>query len=190
MNRTGIWVMLLTLTSIVGACPTRLFSQEQNTQEKGKPAQATESAAPTRPIAAYRLDFTLTEFEDGKKTNSRSYSLLAQTHSWNKLRIGTRLPVATHPSANELSQFQYIDIGMNIDANIEEQEGVVLLNSTVDVSGMAPQREEQTHAPIIRQMKSELRTVVSPGKSTIITADDDPTGKARFQLEVMATKIK
>ncbi len=188
MNRSRVLLVLFLLALTVAGMTRTVWSQEEDSSSKQN--QPAENKAAQRPLAAYRLEFTLTEFEDGKKTNSRSYSLLAQTHSWNKLRIGTRLPVATATSATMPVQFQYMDIGMNIDANVEEQEGLVLLNSTVDVSGMAPQREEQTHQPIIRQMKSELRTVVSPGKPTVITADDDPTGKARFQLEVTATKVK
>lgn len=190
MKRSRICVLLVAVGLLAGSVTRTLAAQEEVSQEKGKPAQAGENTASNRPLSAYRVDFTLSEFEDNKKTNARSYSLIAQTHSWNKLRIGTRLPVQTSTSPTMPSTFQYMDLGINIDCLVEEQDGLVLLNTTVDVSGMAPQREEQTHQPIIRQMKTELRTVLNPGKPTIISSNDDPTGKARFQLEATATKLK
>lgn len=198
MKTTKATVIILVL-ALGAACFTRqLMAQDSENHPASGQNSATESKAPQaqsedKPLATYRVEFTLSEFVENKKTNSRSYSVLAKTHSWNKIRIGTRLPVLSAPNntiPNMPPQFQYIDLGINIDCFIEEQDGMVLLNATVDVSGMAPERDEQTHAPIIRQMKTELRTVLAPGKPTIVNTNDDPLGKTRFQLEATVTKAK
>jgi len=72
----------------------------------------------------------------------------------------------------------------------QELDGAVLLSSTIEASSLAPQRDEQTRQAVIRQMRFEVRTVLSPGKPTMISSMDDPTSKERFQVEVTATKIK
>jgi hypothetical protein len=161
--------------------------QDGKSEESKELRQETKDASASKPLSAYRLEFTVTELDDLKKINSRSYSMLVQQGILNKLRIGVRVPVPTGVVPN--SQFQYLDVGMSIDCTIQERDDLVLLSSTMDVSGIA-QREEQTHQPAIRQTKWEVRTILSPGKPTLVSSVDDPTSKGRFQLEVMATKVK
>src|SRR5262249_34767173 len=43
----------------------------------------------------YRLVFKISELEDGKKLNSRTYTLLIYPHEAGKLRIGTQVPIQT-----------------------------------------------------------------------------------------------
>jgi hypothetical protein len=186
----------------LGIFHTILFAQEQGEAQGGEPeqkviekteGQAERAGAKGEPLSnslsSYRVDFTLTEFDTGKKINSRTYSVVSQVGPRNKLRVGGRVPVATGTGSGTL-MFQYLDIGMNIDCSVQELDGAVLLSSTIEASSVAPQRDEQTHQPVIRQMRFEVRTVLSPGKPTMISSTDDPTSKERFQVEVTATKIK
>jgi hypothetical protein len=199
----AIVTVLLVLTCF--AC--NLAAQEDNKQEQDKTretqkaekksveAQGERTATGVEPLSnslsSYRVDFTLTEVNDGKRTNARNYSLITQVGHRDKLRVGGRVPVATTegPSLPQM-QFQYLDIGMNIDCTVQELDGAVLLTSTIEASSVAPQRDEQTHQPVIRQMRFEIRTVLSPGKPTMISSMDDPTSKERFQVEVTATKVR
>lgn len=145
----------------------------------------------SKPMELYRMEFTITELVDKKKINTRTYSLVAQQGMLNKLRIGGRMPIAiTGGSPNLPSQYQYFNVGVNIDCTVREREGLVLLSSVIDVSSVSPERDEQTHQPVERQVRSEVRTVLSPGKSTVISGMDDPTTRARFEFEVVATKVK
>ena len=194
------------LLAVVLAGPMNLVAQDensdkqQNTNEKQREKKSEEvrelrqdskDESLSKPLGAYHLEFVITELDEGKKVNSRTYSLLAQQGILNKLRAGVRVPIATGTGSNSLpTQFQYIDVGVSIDCTVQERGGTVLMSSTIDVSSMTQQHEEQTHQPVIRQMKSEMRTILSPGKPTVISYMDDPTGKGRFQLEVTATKIK
>ncbi len=169
--------------------------QEQpskNKTEAGKAYQENVNRQPASDsVSAYRLDFTITEFGDGKKINARNYSLLAQVGSSpNMLRIGGRMPVRIQSnSSNMPSEVQYLDLGMNIDCSVREKDGALILDTSIDSSSMAPQVEESTHRPIERQWKSEVRSVVNPGKPTVILSIEDPTSKAKFQVEVTATKM-
>jgi hypothetical protein len=206
MRRTRIGAAILTVLLSLGCFAFRVMAQEESQDQHDqsqqqqmvdkKSAEGQGERATTRiesisnSLSSYRLEFTLTEFNDtGKKINSRTYSVVSQVGPRNKLRVGGRVPVATGTSPGSL-MFQYLDVGMNIDCSVQEQDGFLLLNSTVEASSAAPQRDEQTHQPVIRQMRSEVRSVLTPGKPTMISSMDDPTSKERFQLDVTATKLK
>ena len=98
MQRIKIYAVLLgTILGLVGLIPG-VTAQE----DKAKPEESTPKTAASRSSSAYRLEFALSEIEDAKKINTRSYSMLAQAGGvLSKLRIGLRVPVAM---AN--SQFQ------------------------------------------------------------------------------------
>ena len=46
-----------------------------------------------KPLNAYRLDFSVNEIEDGKKINTRQYSMNLNADDANEIKIGTRVPV-------------------------------------------------------------------------------------------------
>src|SRR5438046_7590777 len=79
--------------------------------EESKPKQDQRE----KPIQPYRLDFSVNELENGKKINSRHYSIDLTAGSANQIKIGTRVPVATGGSG-----WQYMDVGTNIWANLRE----------------------------------------------------------------------
>lgn len=170
-------------------------------EDKAEHEESTPKTAALRPGGAYRLEFTLSELEDGKKVNTRSYSMLAQAGGvLNKLRIGARVPVPTgggfrpnESSALANTQFQYMDVGMNIDCRVQEQDGYLVLSTTIDSSTFTQppvQSASVPTQPVVRQLRVDLGTVVSLDKPTLVTSVDDPSSKRRFQLEVTATKPK
>ncbi len=68
---------------------------------------------------AYRLDYTLTESESGKKIDSRRYSINlggeGQTQrSIGQVEIGTRVPFESKPDGT----VQYIDVGTKITGSL------------------------------------------------------------------------
>ncbi len=161
-------------------------------------ADSSSPASASKLNAAYQLDFKLSEIEDGKKINSRSYSMLAQAGGvLSKLRLGARVPVPTggfrSDTANALvnTQYQYMEAGMNIDCRIQEQEGALALNVTVDSSSFThPAQDNPIKQPVMNQLKFDLSTIVGIGRPTVISTADDPSSKRQFQLEVTATKVK
>jgi hypothetical protein len=84
-------------------------------------------------------------------------------------------------------------MGMNIDCTIQEREGRLQLESTINSSGISrPMAQEDAVASktVIRQFRTEVNTILESGKLTPMVTMDDPTGKGQFQLEVTATKLK
>lgn len=138
-------------------------------------------------VEPYRLDFTITEIEDGKKINSRQYSLNLNAGDHNSIKIGTRVPVEV-----KQGEMQYIDVGTNISAGVKEHDNGLALEVRAEISNFAvpDQANRSNSMPLLRQMQINGSTIVVSGRPTIVGSVDDPNSKRQFQLEVVATKLK
>jgi hypothetical protein len=195
LRKETVWAaMILGLVLIVG--PRRAPAQEANPSSKA--ATSTESTAEAetksktqsaqKPYEAYRLDFSINEMEDGKKINSRQYSMNLTATEPNEVRIGTRVPV----EAKE-GEFQYLDVGTNIFARLGEARGQTELVVRFETSNFAAQEQnpdKRDSHPIIRQLKIGGSTLLPLSKTIVLGSADDPNSKREFQLEVTVTKVK
>src|SRR5437762_164608 len=96
--RRALWTCLT--LALCGSATLAIAADQQAKPGKPKSDEAGEtptiSSATTKGDRAYRLDFTINELEDGKRVNSRLYSMnLTSASRPNQLKIGTRVPVET-----------------------------------------------------------------------------------------------
>jgi hypothetical protein len=186
-------IALLGMLVILALASHRASAQGDKKTESPESAAQNGNAAVGKPLNVYRLDFALSEFADGKKVNTRSYSVTAREDETNKLRAGARYPIAT-ATVDKSTQYQYLDIGVSIDCRIVERGGYLELNAVVDSSVIegadahGVPNPSNGLGPVIGQMKSDIRTLIRPGTPTMISSMEDPASKRRFQLEVTATK--
>ena len=141
-----------------------------------------------RPLPAFRLDFALYEAEDGKRLNTRHYSMnvVPGFGPSNEIKIGTRVPVET-----QKGEMQYIDVGTNIWARMVEKGDSIQLEVRAELSNFAnPEQENRTTMPLLRQLTIRASTVAAVGKPMVVGIVDDPNSKRQFQLEVTVTKLK
>lgn len=151
-------------------------------------------------IQPYRLDFSFNELEGDKTINTRHYSMNLTSSESNEIKIGSRVPVTTFVNNKDSgagTQFQYIDVGTNIwaqlkpIANTDEQELIVRSEvSSVDANSAPGVGQAADLGPVIRQMKISGSTILVEGKPLIVSSMDDPTSKRQFQLEVTVTKLR
>jgi hypothetical protein len=189
MQRTiAIWLLAISMT--FGYCLKSLHAQEETKAAAGE--DKAKSRNPVKPVHAYRVDFSITELAEGHKVNTRHYSMVANSGPWSTLKIGTRVPVATGStgSGSPTFMFQYLDVGTNIDCEVNEQGEDVALDVRSDFSNLSSAEQEHSPQPIIRQITINGRTITSPGKSALIGAVDDPTSNRQYQLEAVVTKLK
>ena len=158
-----------------------------SSQETRSPAPPAKSKSPS----AYRLDFSLSEWEDGKKINTRQYSLNVVPTSnpamgGNELKIGSRIPIEA-----KQGEMEYIDIGTNISARLDDLGESFQLGVRADLSSLANSPQD-THGsmPIVRQLRISASTLIVPAQPTSLGKVDDPNSKRQFQLDVVATKLK
>jgi hypothetical protein len=145
-----------------------------------------------RAPGAYRVDFLVSELENGKKINGRQYSMNLKSPDANEIKIGTRVPVEA-----KQGEFQYLDVGTNIWCRLKDSADTpalgsnVMLNIRAELSNFAmPDQEGQTRHPALRQMKIESSTIAVVGKPMVVGSADDPNSKRQFQLEVTVTKLR
>jgi hypothetical protein len=156
---------------------------------KAAAQQADTDKAPKaeKPLSAYRLDFSVNELEDGKKINTRQYSMNLNSDGSNELKIGTRVPVES-----KQGEFQYIDVGTSIWSRAEDRNGAIDLSVRAEISNFADPEQKQGSdmRPVLRQLKISAGTLAVLGKPMIVGSVDDPNSKRQFQLEVTVTKLK
>jgi hypothetical protein len=172
--------VLWTTCLIVAIC---LPLAAQNAASANTP-DAHEDAAPAR---AYRLNFSINELEEGRKVNSRQYSLNLNAGDADEVKIGTRVPVAL-----KQGDVQYMDVGTHIWCRLKEADNGVVLNVRSEISNFATPDQPHTlnNIPLLRQFVINGSTVALPGKTVIVGSVDDPASKRTFQLEVTAMPLK
>jgi len=148
---------------------------------------STSKAAPEeKSVNAYRLDFSVNEFEDAKKINTRQYSMNLQAEDGNEIKIGTRVPVES-----KQGEFQYLDVGTSIWCKIGERPNGLPISVRAEISNFAmPEQQAQQARPVLRQLSIRASTVAQLGKPMVVGSVDDPNSKRQFQLEVTVTKLK
>jgi hypothetical protein len=147
------------------------------------------SSSTNKSTTAYRLDFSIIEMEDGKKINSRQYSMNILPDGSNEVKIGMRVPVQSGQDS-----WQYLDVGTNIWSRLDDHDGQLNLVARADISNFAPPDEALLHdargRPVIRQLKIDSSTVAVLGKPMVLGTVDDPASKRQFQLEVTVSRLK
>lgn len=188
MRRT---IALLVVVVSIGLLCDPCSARTQDESEKGGSAQT----AKVQPVQPYRLDFAFNELADGKIVNTRHYSMNLTAGESNEIKIGARVPVVTgsSPGVNVTSQWQYLDVGTNIWAQLREHGDEIVLAVRSEVSSLDMSSDTE-HAggqnPVIRQIKISGSTLLVAGKPTLIGSMDDPNSKRQFQLEVTVTKLR
>jgi hypothetical protein len=161
-------------------------------QDAAKPHET--AKAPEPPAHYYHLEIVVQELgADGKATNSRSYTTTVSTDSreaQSSIRVGSRIPILTSSSV-ENTQFQYIDVGVNIDARRTREIGRQLsIDLTADVSSVASATDPALHQPVVRQNKWQAVVLIAVGKPTIVFTSDSLDSKGSMQLVVTATPLQ
>ena len=187
MRRTiAVVVAVVSIGLTCGLCT----AWAQDDSKKEAPAQT----ARTQPVQPYRLDFAFNELADGKIVNTRHYSMNLTAGESNEIKIGARVPVTSSASpGTDIVQWQYLDVGTNIWAQLREHGDELILAVRSDVSNLDTNNEPEhgkVSNPIVRQIKISGSTLLAVGKPILIGSMDDPNSKRQFQLEVTVTKLK
>jgi hypothetical protein len=176
------------------------FASRASAQEQPKPAEAAKAAESQAHY--YHLEFVVQEIgADGKPTNSRAYTTVVSTNERREaahIRTGSRIPIVTgsvaspdSPNAAVNTQFQYVDVGVNIDAQHTQEVGRQLsFDVTAEISSLADTHGAILHQPIIRQNRWQAVVLIPIGKPTVAFTSDALDSKGSMQLVVTATPLQ
>lgn len=169
-------------------------------------AQSPAESTAASPQHFYHLHFAVAELDAaGKATNTRSYEeTVATTGSGHavgdqQIKVGSRVPIATgsygsngSPANLANTQFQYIDLGVNLDVRDAMEHGEKLgFRIKAEISSVARQTEiAGVGEPIIRQNVWDSTVLIPIGKPTVVFSSDDLDSKGKMQVEVTATRVE
>ena len=179
-------VVLVALVMGIFICARQPLARAQDTKEAPK--------LPERQFIEYRLDFSINELENGKKVNTRHYSMniASQTgNAYENLKIGSRVPIHL-----EEGKFEYLDLGTSITVRMAASPmgstmGPTTIDVNADVSSAADpeQVKRGISTPVIRQVRLVGASPVIPDRLMLLGSAEDPDSNHEFQLTVLATKL-
>ena len=181
---SAVWTITILGFMIWGAT---VRAQDAAPAKSNEAKPQTRADAEEKPVHAYRLDFSVNELEDGKKINTRQYSLNLNADDANEIKIGTRVPIDS-----KQGEFQYMDVGTSIWCRIGERSDGIPLSVRAEISNFAIPDQGSGHEfrPVIRQLKINASTLALLGRPMVVGSVDDPNSKRQFQLDLTVTKLR
>jgi hypothetical protein len=188
MQRSLVAIVLCGLSVLIG--PVR-------GQEKPKAEASDKTPEAKRDIVPLRVQVVFEEYDGEKKISSLPYTMLVNSNGRPaSIRMGLRVPVESGPS-----QFQYIDLGTNVDCWARDENGRILLHVTAERSSAysASEVNQKTplgvrgdvgNKPVIQQFKSDVDLLVRDGQTTQSTLSSDPISGRVSKIEVTASILK
>ena len=151
----------------------------------------------------FQLTFRVLEISaSGKIADAKSYEEIIasgpKSSRLSSIRTGDQVPVPMPmgPGASSIArrlvatQYRYIDIGTNIDAQrAETVSGSLRLHVAARITSMSTAAPGSATHPVTRQTSWDSNVTVPIGKPTIIFSSDNSADKGRTELELTAKEI-
>ncbi|MDR3753677.1 MAG: hypothetical protein P4K93_06620 [Terracidiphilus sp.] len=147
-----------------------------------------------RPRKVYRLTFTTTDVEDGKRTASQHYVLLALAGERTIFKQGSRVPIVIgtvqKQTTAQSSEIQYQDVGLSIEATVTGSPENLVLRSKIEQSSLAGERTAAVAPdPIVRQSVLQGSAELAQNRPTVLGSLDIPGTTRHQEIEVSAELV-
>jgi len=148
-----------------------------------------------RPRKTYRLTYTISEMDGGKRLGSQHYAMVLTSGQRTQMKQGSKVPVVTgtnnKDSGTMESAVSYLDIGMIFDATLEESANGVSLRSKVEQLSLAEEKSGLgVQDPVVRQTSMEGTSFLVPGKPLVLGSVDIPGSTRHLDVEVVMEQVK
>lgn len=146
------------------------------------------------PHKQYRLTYTLTETDGGKRIGVQHYSMVLTSGERMQLKEGSRIPIFTTSYNKDQSidkQFTYLDVGLNFDSTVRDYAAGVELQSKVEQSAVVAEKSAiGPEDPVIRQTRVEGTSYLTEGKPLVLGSLDVLGSTRRLEVEVLVEGIR
>lgn len=146
-----------------------------------------------RPRKLYRLTYTITDFDGGKRLGSQHFVILAVSGERSTFKLGSRVPIVTGKSDGqpENTQVQYIDVGLSIEARVGGSPDALDLQTKIEQSSLADEKSAAAaEDPAIRQTVFEESSQLPQSKPQILGSLDLPGTTRSQEIEVLAELVR
>jgi type II secretory pathway component GspD/PulD (secretin) len=165
--------------------------------------RATEEDLPTaqkliadldKPRKLYRLTYTITDFENGKRTGSQHFVFLAVAGERTIFKQGSRVPIVIgtveKQTTNQSSEIQYQDIGLSIEATVSGSGDTLMLRSKVEQSSVGGDKSAVVAPdPVVRQSVLQGSAKLAQNKPFVLGSLDLPGTTRHQEIEVVAELV-
>ena len=148
---------------------------------------AQSSSTADKPMHTYRLTYTLTEMDAGKKLGLQHYTLTVDPDTHHaSLKLRSKVPVCTGGCSSPApSSITYYDVGLSIDAVLSGYANGIQVQTVLEKSDIAEsQADQKISQPIIRDVDLTNTAMLSPGKSVELGSIDIPGSTRHYDVEV------
>ncbi|MGI4758053.1 MAG: hypothetical protein ACRYGF_14525 [Janthinobacterium lividum] len=147
-----------------------------------------------RPHRQYRLTYTLTETDGGKRIGVQHYSMVLTSGERMQMKEGSRIPVVTGSltsSDQTTRQNTYLDVGLNFDSVVQEYGSGVQLKARVEQSSLAAEKSGiGPEDPIVRQTRLEGTSFLTEGKPLSLGTLDVISSTRRLEIEALVEPVR
>jgi len=154
------------------------------------------TSSPEAAPATYRLSYTITELDGGKRLGTQHFSLTVNSNTGSaSIKMGTKVPIETGNYTSGGSgthvEIQYLDVGLNITAHVRDFASGVEVFSKLEQSGMAEEQSSVGRSdPIIRQASLENTALLTAGKPVMLGSLDVPGSTRHLDVEVVLEVVR
>jgi type II secretory pathway component GspD/PulD (secretin) len=144
----------------------------------------------------YRLTYTITEVEGGKRAAPQHFSIIVASGSKTDFKQGSKVPIVIgsytdNGPGSSNSQVQYQDIGLEIEASLNAYLDGVRLQTKLAESSIADEKSGVgPQDPIFRQTTLEATSTLAPGKPLVLGSMDLPGSTRHQEVEVVAEVVR
>jgi type II secretory pathway component GspD/PulD (secretin) len=141
-----------------------------------------------RPRKTYRLTYTVRDMDDNKQIGIQHFSLIVVSGARTTLKNGTKVPIVTGSTSDtngSKSEFTFVDIGLTIDASLDESASGVRLRTRLGRSSVAEEKAiGGIQEPLIRSTEMEGTSILTQGKQVSLGSLDVPGSTRHLDVEV------
>jgi type II secretory pathway component GspD/PulD (secretin) len=146
-----------------------------------------------QPWKLYRLTYTITDIDGGKRSGSQQFTLLVRPGEKSTFKHGSRVPIVTGTTDSQTAntQVQYMDIGLSISAQVSGSPDFLTVRTKIEESSLGEEKSvAAAQDPVVRQTVFDESSVLSNSKPLIL-GSLDLTGTTQSQeIKVVAELVR
>ena len=176
-------LMLSPVLALTFLCAQVVAAPRPGGQAQSEQATKKEEA---QNVNVFRVTYKISELENGKTINSRSYTLMAKTGRRATSHVGSRIPIDAGGKSS-----QYYDLGVDISCIVTSHESHLLVETDAGMVTLGSKEPPPSSLspPVTRNLRLLDVTSVLIGKPTLVGSIDDVASNYRYVVEVTVTKV-